>query len=98
MLRGPESLTEGGFAKYGCGVLHVRDRSIVSIQLGLIVRREGSVITFSMSAGATRYTCAMRPVRYANKGQRYGRFRNVRSDPLAQFDHGGNTYTSIRIW
>ena len=45
----PKSLTEGGAAKHGRGVLHVRDRSIVCVQLGLIVRREGSVVVFTES-------------------------------------------------
>ena len=43
---GTKSLTEGGAAKHGRGVLHVRDRSIVCVLLGLIVRREGSVVMF----------------------------------------------------
>ena len=42
-VRGPKTLTEGGAAKHGCGVLNVLDRSVVCAQLGLIVCREGSV-------------------------------------------------------
>ena len=45
-VRDPESLTEGGAAKHGRGMLHVRYRPIILAQLGLIVRREGSVVMF----------------------------------------------------
>ena len=42
--RRPEPATEGGAAKHLRGVLHVRYRSVIRAQLGLVIRREGLMI------------------------------------------------------
>ena len=46
-MRGGEPSTKGGAAKHRRGVLHVWYRSIICAQLGLVVRREGSIVPFN---------------------------------------------------
>ena len=46
-LCGPKSMTEKDAAVYGCGVLHVRDRAVIRVQLCLIVCREGPVLALN---------------------------------------------------